>query len=225
MGPFGRADLFALEVGRRGNLAIAVDVEGREPEMARADDWQRHDVGIRARHLGHEFRKRQLAHVPFAIEGEARENFVQLRHQPDVLDAFRLHGAETEVAKVVVILGGDRQLQLVHSTLDGVLGFHRELRWHDVGRGMPRSATTVWTAPTDRRVVKPPCESSDRPDHHHRRTPCAAAYALRRHARRCEGRPITTSVENSLRTWISSGWPNQSAAAGPIFRVALSPTW
>ena len=82
--------------------------------MPRADHRQRGDVGVLARHLGREFRKRKLADVPFAVEGEARENLVQLRHQPGVLDAFGLHRAGAEVAEMVVVFGGDRQMQFFH---------------------------------------------------------------------------------------------------------------
>ena len=43
--PFGRADRLALEVGRRFDLAVLVDVEGREAEQPRADHRQADDVG------------------------------------------------------------------------------------------------------------------------------------------------------------------------------------
>ena len=67
-----------------------------------------------SRHLGREFRKRQLGHVPFAVERETREDLVMAEHRPGVLDAFGLHGAEPEIAEVVVVGGGDRKLQPPH---------------------------------------------------------------------------------------------------------------
>ena len=112
--PFRRADLLALEVLGALDLALLVDEERREPEVPRGDHRQRQDVGVLARHLRGEFRERQFADVPFAVGGEAREDLVQLRHQPGVLDAFGADIAGAEIAEVVVVLGGDGEVQLFH---------------------------------------------------------------------------------------------------------------
>src|SRR5258708_18970664 len=85
--------------------------------------------------------------MPVAVEREACENFVELRHQPDVLDALRLHGARAEIAKVVVVLGGDRQLQLVHFGLSTVFfGSMASFALATMSAGAcTRSATRDWT--------------------------------------------------------------------------------
>ena len=70
--------------------------------------------GLLARHLSGELGKRQFRHVPFAIEGEARENLVVPERQPDVLDPLGLYRAGAEIAKMVVVGGGDGELDLVH---------------------------------------------------------------------------------------------------------------
>ena len=114
--------------------------------MPRADHRQREDVGVLARHLRGEFRERQLAHVPFAVEGEAREDFVQLRHQPGVLDAFGLHLAGAEVAEMVVVLGGDGEMQLFHFVRSVMsLGSMASFALATMSSGvLTKSATIVW---------------------------------------------------------------------------------
>ena len=112
--PFRRADGLALEVGGGFDPALLVDVERREAEQPRADDRQADDVGLIARHLGAELRERQLAHVPFAVEGEAREHLVVAEREPGVVDALGLDQAEAEVAEMVVVGGGDGELDARH---------------------------------------------------------------------------------------------------------------
>ena len=112
--PFRRADALALQVGGAFDAGVFVHVERGEPEQARADHRQADDVGILARHLRHEFGEGEFRHVPFAVEGEAGEDLVMPEHRPGVVDAFGLHGAEAEVAEMVVVGGGNRQLDLVH---------------------------------------------------------------------------------------------------------------
>ena len=73
------------------------------------------EVDRRARDLCRELGERELRNVPLAIEGKAREDLVQLGHQPGVLDAFRLHRAGAEIAEVIVVLGGNRQMQFLHA--------------------------------------------------------------------------------------------------------------
>src|SRR5262249_37856527 len=163
MRPFGRADGFALEVRGRFDLAVPVDVEGRETEVPRADDWQRDDVRILACHLGRELRERKLRDIPFAIEGEAREDFMQLRHQPGVLDAFGLHGAFAEVTEVIVVLGGNGQMQLLHCGRSvRSLGSMASLALATMSSGVPtRSATTFWiVAPSVGEMSRPALRAS-----------------------------------------------------------------
>ena len=112
--PFGRADRRALEIGCGFDVALPVDIEGGETEQPRADDRQADDVGIPSRHLGAELRERQLAHIPFAIEREAREHLVVAEHEPGGLDAFGADGAEAKVPEMIVIGGRDGELDARH---------------------------------------------------------------------------------------------------------------
>src|SRR5436305_8613596 len=80
--PFRRSYGLALEISRGFDSAVLIDVEGREAKQARADHRQAYDIGLRSRDLGAEFRKRELAHIPFAIERKAREYFVVPEREP-----------------------------------------------------------------------------------------------------------------------------------------------
>src|SRR5262249_52887887 len=93
--------------GRRFDLALLVHVERREPKEARTDDRKTDNVGCPACHLRAEFRKRQLAHIPLAVEGEAREHFMVAERKPGVVDALGVDDAETEVSEMIVVGGGD----------------------------------------------------------------------------------------------------------------------
>ena len=115
--PFRRADLLALEVLGGFDAALLVDVERREAEQPRADHRQADDVGILPRHLGGELGKRQFGRIPFAVEGEAREDLVMAEHRPGRVDALGLHGAEPEIAEMVVVGGRDRKLEPAHPVL------------------------------------------------------------------------------------------------------------
>jgi hypothetical protein len=107
VGPFGRADRLALEIGRRFDLAAPVHVEGREPEQPRADHRQPDDVGRGPRYLGAEFRERQLTYVPLPVEGEACEHLVMAKRQPGMVDALGIDDAEAEIAEMIIVGGGD----------------------------------------------------------------------------------------------------------------------
>jgi hypothetical protein len=112
--PFRRADGLALEIGRGLDPALAVDVERAEPEQPRGEHRQADDIRVVAGHPRGELGERELGHVPFAVEGEARENLVVAEREPGVLDPLRLDRAGAEIAEMVVVGGGDRQLDLVH---------------------------------------------------------------------------------------------------------------
>ncbi len=112
--PFRRADGLALEVGRGFDPALAVDVERAEPEQARGEHRQADDVRVVPRHLRGELGEREFGHVPFAVEGEAREYLVMAEREPGVVDALRLDRAGAEIAEMIVVGGGDRQLDFVH---------------------------------------------------------------------------------------------------------------
>src|SRR5262245_4432264 len=112
--PFRRADGLALEVGRGFDPAVFVDVERREAEQPRAHHRQADDVGLIARHLGAEFRERQLAHLPFAVEGEAREHLVVTQREPGVIDALGIDQAKPEIPEMIVVGGGDGELETRH---------------------------------------------------------------------------------------------------------------
>jgi hypothetical protein len=108
--PFRRADGLAPEVGGGLDLAVPVDVEGRESEKARADDRQPDDLGRRSRHLGAEFGERELADVPLPVEGKACEHLVMAERQPSLVDALGIDDAEAEIPEMVVVGGGDGEL-------------------------------------------------------------------------------------------------------------------
>ena len=55
-------------------------------------------------------RKRELAHIPFAIEGETREHFVMTEHEPVVVDTFRGDQTESKIPEMIVIGGGNGEL-------------------------------------------------------------------------------------------------------------------
>jgi hypothetical protein len=112
--PFRRADGLALEVGRGFDLALLVDVEGREAKEPRAHHRQADDVGGLARHLRAEFRERQLADVPFAVEGKTGEHLVVAEREPGMVDALGVDQAETEIAEMIVVGGGDGKLDARH---------------------------------------------------------------------------------------------------------------
>ncbi len=114
VGPFRRTDALAPEVVDGLDAAVPVYVERREAKHARAGDGQADDVGIVARYLGGELGEGKLAHVPFAIEGEAGEYLVMAEGEPGVVDALRLDGTEAEVAKMVVVSGCDGESDAVH---------------------------------------------------------------------------------------------------------------
>jgi len=116
MGPFGRADRFTLEIGRCFDLAPLIHVEGRESKEARTDDWQADNVGCFPRHLRAELRKRQLAHLPLAIEGKAREHFMVSEHKPGVVDALGIDDTEAEVSEMIIVGGSDGEFEARHSS-------------------------------------------------------------------------------------------------------------
>src|SRR5262245_44414781 len=115
MGPFRRADRLTLEIGRRFDLAFLIHVERREPKEARTDDRKADNIGCPACHLCAKFRKRQLAHLPLAVEGEAREHFMVAERKPGVVDALGVDDAETEVSEMIIVGGGDGVLDARHS--------------------------------------------------------------------------------------------------------------
>src|SRR5262245_25295969 len=231
--PFGRADPLAFEIRGRPDLAVLVDVEGREAEVARAHDRQRDDVGLLARHLGRELRKRQFADIPFPIEVEGRYDLVQLGHQPGVLDAFRLHRAGAEIAEVVVVLGGDREVQLLHRGRSvRSLASIASLALATMSSGVAtRSVTIDW-------IVAPSVGETSRPALRESSTYAGsriiASKAARSSATRSagtpgevtNGRPITTSVENSRRMRRSSSLFAKSVSRGTCGNSAsrMSPT-
>ena len=112
--PFGRADRLALEIRRAFDAGLPVHVERGEAEQARADDRKPDDVRVRAGDLGHEFRERQLGRIPLAVEGEAREDLVVAEREPGEIDALRAHEPRSQVAKMIVVGGGDRQSHGCH---------------------------------------------------------------------------------------------------------------
>ena len=109
VGPLRRADPLAAQVLGGLDAAAAVHVERAEPEDPGADDRQADDVRLVPGHLGGELGDGQLGDVPLAVRGEAGEHLVVAEHRPDVLDPLRPHGAEPEVAEVVVVGGGDAE--------------------------------------------------------------------------------------------------------------------
>src|SRR5262245_3686925 len=134
VGPFRRADGLALEIGRRPDFAVLVDVERRESKQAGADHRQADDVGRLSRHLRTEFRERQLAYVPLAVEGKACEYLVVAERQPGMVDALGRDEAQPEIAEVVVVGGGDGELDARHASPwairgNGVSPPSRPWRW------------------------------------------------------------------------------------------------
>src|SRR5262249_9463043 len=113
--PFGRADLLSLEVLGGFDLALLIDVERAEAEEARADHRDADDVAILARHLRGELRERKFAHVPFAAEGEAREDLVVAGRERGWIDPLGRHGAGGEIAEMVVVGRRDGELDAVHT--------------------------------------------------------------------------------------------------------------
>src|SRR6185437_12418257 len=111
----------ALQVLRALNSLVAIHVERHETEEPRGIDRQTDDVRIGPRNLRHEFGEGQFRDIPFAVESEAGKNLVMAEREPGRLNAFRLHAAESEIAEMVVIGGGDRKLQRTH----GVYAFLR----------------------------------------------------------------------------------------------------
>src|SRR5262249_13919719 len=227
------ADPLALQVCGRFDLAVLVDVEGREAEVARADHWQRDDVRLLARHLGRELGERELRNVPFAIEREAREDLMQLGHQPGVLDAFRLHRAGAEIAEVIVVLGGDGQMQFLHRGRSvRSLGSMASLALATMSSGvLARSATTDWmVAPSVAETSSPALrESSTEAGSRIIASNAASSSATRSAGTPGEvtnGRPITTSVENSRRMRRSSSLLAKSVNSGTCANSAsrVSPT-
>src|SRR4029453_7168194 len=97
--PCGGADGLALEVGRRPDLAVLVDVERRESEQAGADHRQADDVGRLSCDLRAGFRERQLAHVPLAVKGKACEYLVVAEREPGMVDALGRDEAQPEIAE------------------------------------------------------------------------------------------------------------------------------
>src|SRR5262249_5026136 len=116
MGPFRRADRLTPEIGRRFDLALLIHVDRREPEEARTDDRQGDNVGGVARPLRAELRKPQPTHPPLAVEGEAREHFMVSERKPGVVDAFGIDDAEAEVSEMIIVGGGDGELEARHSS-------------------------------------------------------------------------------------------------------------
>jgi hypothetical protein len=86
--PFRRADGLAPQIPGDPDLAFLVHVERGKAEQPGADDRQADDVGVLPRKLSDGLRERELAHLPFAVEGEAREYLVMAEHKPGVLDAL-----------------------------------------------------------------------------------------------------------------------------------------
>ena len=62
--------------------------------------------------LGRELGEGQFRQIEFAVRGEAREAFVMAEVEPGVVDAFGCDDAKPEVAEMIVISGGDGDLQL-----------------------------------------------------------------------------------------------------------------
>ena len=62
--------------------------------------------------LGRELGEGEFRQIEFAVRGEAREAFVMAEIEPGVVDAFGLDEAEPEIAEMIVIGGGDGELQV-----------------------------------------------------------------------------------------------------------------
>jgi hypothetical protein len=109
----GDPTLFPLpgQIRNGTDAALPVHVERGETEEPGADHGQSDDVGARAADLGHELGKRELGEIELPIGGEAGEALMMPECEPGMVDSFCPYEAETEVAKVIVVGGGDGQRQ------------------------------------------------------------------------------------------------------------------
>src|SRR5450830_54264 len=129
MRPFRHADALAAQVFGGFDALVAVHIERRKPKQPRGIDWQTDNVGILPRHLRCKLGEGQLRDVPFAVEGEARENFVMAEREPGRLDAYRANVAEPEIAEVIVVAGGDGEFDGHDVTLGVTPMFSASLRY------------------------------------------------------------------------------------------------
>src|SRR5260370_34019106 len=106
MGRLWRVDRSTLEIGRCFDLAPLIHVEGRESKEARTDDRQADNVGCFPRHLRAELPKRQLAHLPLAVEGKAREHFMVSEREPGVVTALGTDDTRAEVSEMTIMCCG-----------------------------------------------------------------------------------------------------------------------
>ncbi len=114
MRPFRTADRFAVQILDLLDSRLAVHVEGRKAKKPRADNGQTDKVAVFAGDLGRELGKGHLGQVKFAVECHACEAFMMAEQKPVEVDTLCLNDAGANVAKVVVVRGGDRQRKFRH---------------------------------------------------------------------------------------------------------------
>src|SRR4051812_19847821 len=91
-----------------------VHVDDAEAEFAPREHRQPDNVRVRPRRLRDELRERQLRYVPFSVGEEAREHLMQAEIEPGGIDARSGDTALAEVPDVVVIHGGDGEMDIGH---------------------------------------------------------------------------------------------------------------
>ena len=93
------------------DAAVGAHIERRVAEDARGKDRNADERRIPLRGKGDEFAERHLRNVPFAILDEAEEDFLDRQHETGEHDALRPRDAIHQVADMIVIGGGERQMQ------------------------------------------------------------------------------------------------------------------
>ena len=93
------------------DAAVGAHVERRMAEHARRKHRNADERRIALRGKADELAERHFGNVPFAVLDEPEEDFLDRQHEARQHDAFRPHHAIRQVADMVVIGGGQRQMQ------------------------------------------------------------------------------------------------------------------
>ena len=110
--PFRNADGFTFQVLRRLNAAVGAHIERRMAEHARRKYRNADERRIALRGKADELAERHFGNVPLAVLDEAKEHFLDRQHETGQHDALGPHHAAGEIAHVIVVGGGERQMQL-----------------------------------------------------------------------------------------------------------------
>ena len=110
--PFGQADLFSFQVFRALDATVAAHINRRVAKCARGKHRNQGQPRVGLGHDGDGLGKRHLAHIPLFELGEAKKHFFHRWVHGGDVNARCAHKPAHQIAQVVVIAQGDRELNV-----------------------------------------------------------------------------------------------------------------